>query len=357
MSIVQVNLGQYPNDGAGDDLRTAFEKANANFDELDRTRVIFAQNLGDGAPIFLDKVGNNLRFRSIRSDNSNATLGFDSEEIILTVQDSINGLIEDPNPRLGGNLNLNGFDILGSGNISINGNVTANEVIGTFNGSFNGEFNGTLIGNVLVNDGNILIQAIDSNTNNYNAVSVNGLTISGSNVFEPGTTTLSTFVGDGLVIFSDNQLVLNSPNGVLIDTDLTVPEAVINELNSTTALITDLTVTEAVINELNSTTALITDLTVTNEINGTISSIGNHNLSDLSDVSALAPANGQALVWNGTQWSPGDVATSGQEINTFDLGNFRRVFTNPLVYLLDRVGIDFGTFTEPSNFTIDLETF
>ena len=337
MSIVQVNLGQYPNDGAGDDLRTAFEKANANFDELDRTRVIFAQNLGDGAPIFLDKVGNNLRFRSIRSDNSNATLGFDSEEIILTVQDSINGLIEDPNPRLGGNLNLNGFDILGSGNISINGNVTANEVIGTFNGSFNGEFNGTLIGNVLVNDGNILIQAIDSNTNNYNAVSVNGLTISGSNVFEPGTTTLSTFVGDGLVIFSDNQLVLNSPNGVLIDTDLTVPEAVINELNSTTAL--------------------ITDLTVTNEINGTISSIGNHNLSDLSDVSALAPANGQALVWNGTQWSPGDVATSGQEINTFDLGNFRRVFTNPLVYLLDRVGIDFGTFTEPSNFTIDLETF
>jgi hypothetical protein len=337
MSIVQVNLGQYPNDGAGDDLRTAFEKANANFDELDRTRVIFAQNLGDGAPIFLDKVGNNLRFRSIRSDNSNATLGFDSEEIILTVQDSINGLIEDPNPRLGGNLNLNGFDILGSGNISINGNVTANEVIGTFNGSFNGEFNGTLIGNVLVNDGNILIQAIDSNTNNYNAVSVNGLTVSGSNVFEPGTTTLSTFVGDGLVIFSDNQLVLNSPNGVLIDTDLTVPEAVITELNSTTAL--------------------ITDLTVTNEINGTISSISNHNLSDLSDVSTLAPANGQALVWNGTRWAPGNVATSGQEINTFDLGNFRRVFTNPLVYLLDRVGIDFGTFTEPSNFTIDLETF
>ena len=332
MSIVQVNLGQYPNDGAGDDLRTAFEKANANFDELDRTRVIFAQNLGDGAPIFLDKVGNNLRFRSIRSDNSNATLGFDSEEIILTVQDSINGLVEDPNPRLGGNLNLNGFNILGSGNISINGNVTANEVIGTFNGSFNGEFNGTLVGNVLVNDGNILIQAIDSNTNNYNAVSINGLTVSGSNVFEPGTTTLSTFVGDGLVIFSDNQLVLNSPNGVLIDTDLTVPAAVITD-------------------------ALITDLTVTNEINGTISSISNHNLSDLSDVSTLAPANGQALVWNGTRWAPGNVATSGQEINTFDLGNFRRVFTNPLVYLLDRVGIDFGTFTEPSNFTIDLETF
>jgi hypothetical protein len=327
MSIVQVNLGQYPNDGAGDDLRTAFEKANANFDELDRTRVIFAQNLGEGAPIFLDKVGNNLRFRSIRSDNSNATLGFDSEEIILTVEDSINGLVEDPNPRLGGNLNLNGFDVLGSGNISINGNVTANEVIGTFNGSFNGEFNGTLIGNVLVNDGNILIQAIDSNTNNYNAVSVNGLTISGSNVFEAGTTTLSTFTGDGLVIFSDRQLVLNSPNGVLIDTDLTVPEAV------------------------------ITDLTVTNEINGTISSISNHSLSDLNNVSTLAPTNGQALVWNGTQWIPGDVATSGQEINTFDLGNFRRVFTNPLVYLLDRVGIDFGTFTEPSNFTIDLETF
>lgn len=337
MSIVQVNLGQHPNDGAGDDLRTAFEKANANFDELDRTRVIFAQNLGDGAPLFFDKIGNDLRFRSIRSDNNNATLGFDSEEIILTVQDSINALVEDPNPRLGGNVNLNGFDILGSGNISINGNVTANEVIGTFNGSFNGEFNGTLIGNVLVNDGNILIQAIDSNTNNFNTVSVNGLTISGSNVFESGTTSISTFVGDGLVIFSDMQLVLTSPNGVLIDTDLTVPAATITELNSTSAF--------------------ITELTVTNEINGTISSIGNHNLSALNDVSNSQPANGQALLWSGTQWIPGNVATSGQEINTFDLGNFRRVFTNPLVYLLDRVGIDFGTFTAPSNFTIDLETF
>jgi hypothetical protein len=214
-------------------------------------------------------------------------------------------------------MNLNGFDILGNGNISISGNVTANEVIGTFNGSFNGSFNGTLVGNVLVTDGTIIVQAVDSSTNNFNPVSINGLTFSGSNLFDPGINVISTAIGDGLVILSDNQLVLNSPNGVLIDTDLTV----------------------------------------TNGIVGTISSISNHNLSGLGDVADTQPNNGQALVWNGTAWAPGNVATSGQEINTFDLGNFRRVFTNPLVYLLDRVGIDFGTFTEPSDFTIDLETF
>jgi hypothetical protein len=293
MSIIQVNLGQYPNDGAGDDLRTAFEKTNANFDELDRTRVIFAQNLGEGSPIFLDKIGNDLRFRSIRSGNDNATVGFDSEEIVISVEDSINSVEEDTNPALGGTLNLNGFDILGNGNISISGNVTANEVIGTFNGSFNGSFNGTLVGNVLVNDGNIIIQALDSDTNNFNAVTVNGLTFSGSNVFESGTNSISTFIGDGLIINSDAQLILQSNNGVLIDTDLTV-----------------------------------TDI-----INGTISSISNHSLSSLGDVSSVQPNNGQALVWDGTAWGPGTVIGGGGG------------------------DLDFGSFSAPAGFSLDLGSF
>ena len=34
MPIQTINLGNYANDGTGDDLRTAFEKINANFNEL-----------------------------------------------------------------------------------------------------------------------------------------------------------------------------------------------------------------------------------------------------------------------------------------------------------------------------------
>jgi hypothetical protein len=33
-TIQTVNLGQYANDGSGDDLRTAFEKVNSNIESL-----------------------------------------------------------------------------------------------------------------------------------------------------------------------------------------------------------------------------------------------------------------------------------------------------------------------------------
>jgi hypothetical protein len=34
MPIQTINLGAYPNDGTGDDLRTAFKKINDNFSEV-----------------------------------------------------------------------------------------------------------------------------------------------------------------------------------------------------------------------------------------------------------------------------------------------------------------------------------
>jgi len=40
----------------------------------------------------------------------------------------ISALVEDTNPQLGGNLDLNSSDIEGTGNIDINGNVTANNL-------------------------------------------------------------------------------------------------------------------------------------------------------------------------------------------------------------------------------------
>lgn len=40
MAIQTINLGNYANDGTGDDLRTAFEKVNANFVEVSSTAAI-----------------------------------------------------------------------------------------------------------------------------------------------------------------------------------------------------------------------------------------------------------------------------------------------------------------------------
>jgi hypothetical protein len=283
MGITLVNLGTYENDGTGDDLRTAFEKANASFVDLDLTRVIFADNLGQGAPVFKNKVGNNLQFRSIISSNTNTNVSFNDTEIILSVKDSINSIEEDHNPRLGGNLDLNNNNIVGSGNINIQGEITATQISGIINGPFIGNLTGNVTGNLT---GNV--------------------------------------TGD-----------------------------------------------------------ILGDLT--GNVFGQVSDISNHRLLDLSDVSDSTPNLGQALIWNGTEWSPESVgvtriiagnnisispssgvgevtitATSTgsiTDINIFDLGNFRRVFTNPISYLLDQVGMNFGTFEEPADFTVDLGTF
>ena len=90
LQLQDINLGEYANDGTGDDLRTAFAKVKFNFDNI------------------------NTNFPSTLS--------------------------EDPNPRLGGDLDLNGHNLISSGTLTIQagdngvvviGNVTADRFIGT----------------------------------------------------------------------------------------------------------------------------------------------------------------------------------------------------------------------------------
>jgi hypothetical protein len=64
--IQTINVGNLVNDGLGDDLRTAFQKVNANFAELNAGLTITAENASDALPgVFLEKVNNTLRFRSL----------------------------------------------------------------------------------------------------------------------------------------------------------------------------------------------------------------------------------------------------------------------------------------------------
>ena len=86
VSLQKINLGDYANDGTGDDLRTAFAKVNINFDSL---------------------------------------------------ESDITSLQEDTSPKLGGDLDLNGFKLksnapitIQAGQVIVSGTVQANRFIG-----------------------------------------------------------------------------------------------------------------------------------------------------------------------------------------------------------------------------------
>jgi hypothetical protein len=69
MTVQTINIGNIVNDGLGDDLRTAFQKVNANFSTLDAELAVSVINMGsaaDGAGLFNSKVGSSLEFKRIK---------------------------------------------------------------------------------------------------------------------------------------------------------------------------------------------------------------------------------------------------------------------------------------------------
>jgi hypothetical protein len=111
MPIQTILIGNYANDGSGDDLRSAFKKVNENFALVGGTLgIINGENTGNGTGIFK------------RRDNDNLTLEFksltstDGSVEITSTTDTVNFkglslLQNDPSPSLSANLELNGNNI------------------------------------------------------------------------------------------------------------------------------------------------------------------------------------------------------------------------------------------------------
>jgi hypothetical protein len=311
MAAIQlVNLGTYANDGTGDDLRTAFEKANANFTSLDINKIEYAVNVGDGIGLFLDKIGTNLRFKSLiaapgESGDFNISISQTDHEVVLTVVDSINALVEDPAPMLGGNLDLNNYNIGGTGNISIAGLITSNGFFGPLTGNVTGNVTGNLTGDVT---GDLTGDVIGNVTGNLSGNVTGNLT---GNV----TGNLS------------GNVTGNLSGNVTGDVTGELTGNVIGNLTGN--------VTGNVTGEL------------TGNVNGQVSDITNHRLSSLSDVAydELSAAPGWVLTWTGTVWTAsegGGIGGSGQtgaQGISIDFG----LFGLPL-----GIAYDFGTFLNPN---------
>ena len=189
MALQTINVGNFVNDGTGDDLRTAFVKINENFDELDLRggQNNTMSNVGVGVGIYKEKVGVELRLKSLSAgpgigltsgpgeitinNTRNAIVTIVGNSGTLTASSptqsisivgsggtttSISGntitisgggnLVDEPTPALGANLNINNNNL-------INGNeITAVDFYGRFNGptigTHTGPVSGNLIGNV-----------------------------------------------------------------------------------------------------------------------------------------------------------------------------------------------------------------
>lgn len=83
MTVQTINIGNVVNDGLGDDLRTAFEKVNANFQSLNTSLTVEAANIGStGQGIFAQKVSDQLQFKNLVGGNR-ITLDSTNTSIII----------------------------------------------------------------------------------------------------------------------------------------------------------------------------------------------------------------------------------------------------------------------------------
>jgi len=84
MAIQTINIGNVVNDGLGDDLRTAFQKVNANFAELNASLTVTAANTGGtGYGVFKEKVGAELRFRKLVPDGFISIDGSNPDTLVI----------------------------------------------------------------------------------------------------------------------------------------------------------------------------------------------------------------------------------------------------------------------------------
>ena len=111
MPIQEIQLGNYANDGTGDDLRTAFKKVNENFVLVGGTLgIIGGENVGAGTGVFKRRDNDNLtlEFKSLTSTDGSIELTNTVDTVNLK---SLSKLENDPNPSLSADLELNGNNI------------------------------------------------------------------------------------------------------------------------------------------------------------------------------------------------------------------------------------------------------
>jgi len=162
MNITLIDIGNIANDGTGDDLRTAFQKVNENFVELETSidASTVAANVGDGVGLFKQKTVNTLEFKTL-AVNDKLAITLDGDKVVI-------------------NTNFVGKDII-VGSLNATGSVSAASMTATM---FNGSVNGNLMGRVyplapdyIIGAGNIVGVQPNPGNPNYQPARVDGVSV------------------------------------------------------------------------------------------------------------------------------------------------------------------------------------
>lgn len=119
MAIQTINIGNRVNDGLGDDLRTAFEKVNANFTELQASLIVTASNATNtGQGLVAESSGSDLKIKNLLAGTKIDLVGFtDSVRIDCTQPDAFTRIDTDAGVILADN--FKNITIQGSSNINV----------------------------------------------------------------------------------------------------------------------------------------------------------------------------------------------------------------------------------------------
>jgi hypothetical protein len=224
-----------------DDLKTAFVKVKNNFDYLKTNTMVGATSVGNGVSIISSLSNSQLNLRSIGSIDGTITVTNDAGVIQL----SSNGLVAEQRPRLGGELDTQGYLIY---------NSRADGSVKIGNG-----------GIIISSDGNGAIISTPSNLN-IKSLDANGQINFGTKIFA-GTisaiqiqgTTNGLHVGD----------VVGNISGNLTGTSTGTHHG-----------------------------------SVVGDVSGTVSDISTHSVAELRDVSNIKPSFGDIFVWDGNEYAP-----------------------------------------------------
>jgi hypothetical protein len=323
MALQNINLGTYANDGTGDDLRTAFEKVKANFTDI--------YNSLNGARVGAEPP---------TVDVDEGELWWNTLDGRLYIKYSTAWIDASPkDPVI--HYDISAETVSGGANVQLNGTDAAIDAIKIASGA------------------NITVTRTDANTITLSSTSYTGNVVGnltgnvvGNITGNAGTVTNGVYINEG---YSDptwiTQIAGSKVSGNISGRAGSVVNGVYTNISyANPSWITSLAGSK-VSGNISGNAGTVT--------NGVYTSSSINALADVETTGEMSPTNGQALIWNGPMghWMPGSVATTSTGNINFDFSTVNKIFTDPVSYLLDIVGLDLGTVALPAEQSIDLGTF